>query len=234
MLPFENGSPAPQKPEGGNKPPKPYKIKIDGTMYEVQDHIITGQMILTLAQKTPESDYRVALKEHGNNMRPIGMDETVDLEEPGIEKFVTYHTGHSDGEEGPRGPFPFDLPLEDQDYSNRLSGHLECVLDGRKRWVLIHNFGVPDGYNVDKVTVAVMLPPGYPVSGPDMVYFFPALALSSGKKIHAADVIEVIKGVPYQRWSRHFLPNAPWRPGEDSLETYALMIRSWLEREVLR
>ena len=234
MTNIENGFPAPQKPEGGHKPPKPYKLKIDGTMYEVQDRFITGRTILALAHKTPESDYRVALKEHGNDMRPIGMDDIVDLEMPGIEKFVTYHTGHSDGEEGPKGPFPFDLPEEDEDYAIRLAGRLERVLDKSRHWVLIHDFQVPEGYNVEKVTAAVLLPQGYPICGPDMVYFYPSLVLDSGKRIHAADATEVIQGKTYQRWSRHFLPREPWRPGVDSLETYAFMIRGWLEREVKR
>lgn len=231
---FENGSPAPRKPEGGHKPFKPYKIKIDGKMFEVNERFITGRMVLMLAQRLPESDYGVGLKEHGNNMRPIGLDEKVDLEMPGIEKFVTYHTGHSDGEEGPVGPFPFELPAEDQDYSDRLSNRLERVLDGSNRWVLTHDFEVPEGYNVKKVTAAVLLPHGYPVCAPDMVYFFPALSLTSGKRIHAAEATQPINGKNYQRWSRHFLPNEPWRPGIDSLETYHLMIHGWLEREVTR
>lgn len=235
MLNVENGSPAPaQKPGNGPKPPKAYKLKIDGKMFDVQDRYVTGRDILVLAQKTPLCDYRVALQEHGHNMRPIGLDEAVDLETPGVEKFVTYHTGHSDGEEGPKGPFPFDLPEEDQDYANRLSDKLERVLDSGRRWVLLHEFPVPEGYNLTKVTAAVMLPVGYPQSAPDMVYFYPALSLSSGKKIHAAEATEAIQGKTYQRWSRHFTQQAPWRPGIDSLETYALMINGWLEREVTR
>lgn len=234
MIDIEKGSPVPEKPEVGHKPSKPYKIKIDGAMYEVQDRFITGHMILALTHKMPESDYRVALKEHGNNMRPIGLDESVDLEMPGVEKFVTYHTGHSDGEEGPKGPFPFELPEEDQNYTDHLSGRMERVLEGRKRWVLIHDFDVPEGYHQKKVTAAVLLPFGYPMCGPDMVYFFPALSLISGKQIHAAEATEVIQGKRYQRWSRHFLPKEPWRPGIDSLETYSFMIRGWLEREVTR
>lgn len=235
MVPFENGSPAPQqKPGNGPKPPKAYKLKIDGKMFDVQDRYVTGRDILVLAQKTPLTDFGVALQEHGHNMRTIGLDEAVDLEAPGVEKFVTYHTGHSDGEEGPKGPFPFALPAEDQDYASHISDDLELVLDGGRRWVLLHNFPVPEGYNLDKVTAAVLLPVGYPQSAPDMVYFYPALALTSGKKIHASEATETIQGQIYQRWSRHFLPQEPWRPGVDSLETYALMIRGWLEREVTR
>ena len=235
MSQFENGSPAPlQKPGNGPKPPKAYKIKIDGKMFDVQDRYITGRSILILAQKTPIADFGVALQEHGHNMRTIGLDEVVDLDAPGVEKFVTYHTGHSDGEEGPDGPFPFELPTEDQDYACRLSGSMERVLESGRRWVLLHNFHVPEGYNLDRVTAAVLLPVGYPQSAPEMVYFYPALSLTSGKKIRASEATETIRGEKYQRWSRHFLPQEPWRPGIDSLETYALMIRGWLEREVTR
>ena len=67
-----------------------------------------------------------------------------------------------------------------------------------------------------------------------MVYFYPVLSLNSGKKIHAAEARMTIQGKTYQRWSRHFTPSAPWRPEEDSLETYILMIQSWLRKEVLR
>ncbi len=234
MKQFDDGVPALNNLEKGHKPPKPYKIKIDGKMYEVVDRFITGREILTLAQKSPESDYKVGVKEHGHDVRIIGLDERVDLEMPGLEKFVTIHTGHTDGEEGPNGPFPFMLTSEDQDFAERQMGKLERVLDGTKRWVLIHDFAVPDGYNVDKVTAAIMLPPAYPMSGPDMVYFHPALVLNSGKKINAADATETIHGVVYQRWSRHFTQNERWRPDVDSLETYCFMIKGWLERELTR
>lgn len=235
MSQFENGSPAPQqKPGIGHKPPKAYKLKIDGKMFEVDNRYITGREILVLAQRAPVTQYEVGFKEHGHDIRVIGLDESVDLDRPGIEKFVTYPTGHTDGEEGPQGPFPFALTEEDQLFSDRHPGCVERVLEGNNSWVLIHDMDVPDGYNVDKVTAAVLLPIGYPSVGPDMVYFYPALSLISGKAIHAAEARETIQGLSYQRWSRHFTPQAQWRPEEDSLETYCLMIQGWLKREVTR
>lgn len=234
MVSFEKGSPAPQKPEGGHKPPKPYKIKIDGKMFEVEGRFITGREILILAKRSPLDQFEVGYKEHGHDIRVIALDEQVDLANPGVEKFVTYHTGHTDGEEGPQGPFPFAFTEEDQSFANRHAGQVERVVDGGNRWVLIHDLQVPEGYNVRMVTAAVILPNGYPMCGPDMVYFYPALSLNSGKKIHAAEARMTILGKSYQRWSRHFTPNAPWRPEEDSLETYCLMIQSWLRKEVLR
>lgn len=229
------GSPVPQKPEEGYKPSKPYKIKIDGKMFEVETRFITGRVILMMAQRTPLDQFEVGFKEHGNDIRVIGLDEQVDLANPGVEKFVTYHTGHTDGEEGPKGPFPFALTEEDQLFADRHGvGQVERVVEGGNHWVLIHDLPVPEGYNVDMVTAAVLLPSGYPLCGPDMVYFYPVLSLNSGKKIHAAEARMTIQGKTYQRWSRHFTPSAPWRPEEDSLETYILMIQSWLRKEVLR
>ena len=113
------GSPVPQKPEGGNKPSKPYKIKIDGTMFEVETRFISGREILALAQKSP-AQYEVGVKVHGHDVKVIGLDEVVDLEMPGLEKFITIQNGHIDGEEGPSGPFPFALTEEDQAYFRSL------------------------------------------------------------------------------------------------------------------
>lgn len=234
MSQFENGFPAPQqKPGHGPKPPKAYKIKIDGKMYEVEAQFITGREILALAQKSP-SQYDVGYKVHGHDVKIIGLDESVDLANPGLEKFITIQNGHTDGEEGPAGPFPFAFTEEDQSFADRHPGSVERVSEGNMNWVLIHDMDVPDGYNVSTVTAAIMLPVGYPTCGLDMVYFYPELSLTSGKTIHAAEARQTIQGKSYQRWSRHFTPQAPWRPGIDCLETYCAMIRGWLRREVTR
>ena len=231
MVQKQNGNPAPIKPEGGKKPSKPYKIKIDGIMFEVENRFITGREILALAHKSP-TQYDVGYKVHGHDVRIVGLDEVVDLEMPGLEKFITIQNGHIDGEEGPNGPFSFTE--EDRVFAEHHPGSIERVLEGNKHWVLIHDMAVPDGYNVSRVTAAVMIPPGYPVCGLDMVYFYPELKLSSGKSIHAAEARETIQEKSYQRWSRHFTPQAPWRPGIDCLETYYAMIQGWLKREVTR
>lgn len=233
MSQFSEGSPVPQKPDNGPKPPKPYKIKIDGIMYEVETRFISGRELLALAQKSP-NQYDVGYKVHGHDVKIVGLDERVDLANPGLEKFITIQNGHTDGEEGPSGPFPFALIEEDQAFAERHRGSIECIVDGNRHWVLIHDMDVPDGYNVSKVTAAVMLPTGYPICGLDMVYFYPELSLSSGKPIHAAEVRVTIQDKTYQRWSRHFTPQSPWRPGIDSLDTYYIMIQGWLRREVTR
>lgn len=233
MITNIDGSPSPKKTDKGHKPSKPNKIKIDGTMYEVAAQFITGREILTLAKKSP-SQYDVGYKVHGHDVMIIGLDESVNLANPGLEKFITIQNGHTDGEEGPAGPFPFAFTEQDQLFAERHPDSVERVMEGSMHWVLIHDMDVPEGYNVRKVTAAIMLPIGYPTCGLDMVYFYPELSLTSGKPIHAAEARQTIQGKSYQRWSRHFTPQAPWRPGVDCLETYYAMIQGWLRREVMR
>lgn len=127
MLKNENGSQASnQKPGQGPKPSRTYKIKIDGTMYEVQNRSITGRGLLELAKKTPIENFGVAIKLQGQNMKALEMDEVVDLEAPGLEKFVTYHIAHSDGE-GPQGPYVF------RTISVQCSGDTRSLLSGKDR-----------------------------------------------------------------------------------------------------
>ena len=57
MLPFDNGSPAPQKPEGGNKPPHPnkhYDFFVDGTKYRTEHMLLTGAQIKQIAHVPAE------------------------------------------------------------------------------------------------------------------------------------------------------------------------------------
>jgi hypothetical protein len=97
--------------------------------------------------------------------------------------------------------------------------------------VVVHEFALPTGYNVETASVNVRIDPGYPDTQIDMAYFSPALALTSGRSIGATSS-EVFDGKTWQRWSRHRTPANPWRPGVDSLGTHFALVQDWLEREV--
>ncbi len=124
----------------------------------------------------------------------------------------------------------FDLLPEDQKFLDDYGLPYETVVDG-SMWVLIHDFPTPEGYNHRKVTVAIRLETGYPVTGLDMVYFSPALQRTDGQAIGQSDVPQVIAGVTYQRWSRHRTDVNPWKPGVDDLGNHIFLIEDWLERE---
>jgi len=75
------------------------------------------------------------------------------------------------------------------------------------------------------------IPPSYPDDQIDMVYFYPALALTSGKAIGQLSPL-AFDGKQYQQWSRHRTAQNPWRPNLDNVCTHLLQVNNWLEREL--
>lgn len=127
----------------------------------------------------------------------------------------------------------FQLPEDDVLFLDQLEGDWETVNDGGMQWLLLHNFPVPFGYNLQNVRVAIKIEAGYPRTPLDMVYFFPSIARTDGKQINAVSS-QMIKGEAYQRWSRHRTPANPWREGIDDISTHVALISFWFEQEFLK
>ncbi|OIQ82484.1 hypothetical protein GALL_357400 [mine drainage metagenome] len=128
----------------------------------------------------------------------------------------------------------FELLPEDLEYLGSLGLEWETVQDdAQKRRLVIHGYPVPEGYNVDKVSVFVYLLPTYPDVQIDMAYFLPPLARKDRKPIGALSN-EVADGHAWQRWSRHRTPASQWRIGEDNLRTHMALVGSWLEQELAK
>jgi Prokaryotic E2 family E len=133
--------------------------------------------------------------------------------------------------EGPRRDFK--LPSSDVEYLNGLGLSWETVLDGKSRWLLIHNWQLPAGYNHATTSVALLIPDNYSDSQIDMVYFKPHLARTDTKGINALST-ETISGEVWQRWSRHRTVQNPWRPGSDDIASHLGLVDEWLRREFLK
>lgn len=88
-----------QKVNGKEKPPKAkkYVIRIDKVKYTVEVPSMTGRQILTLAEKTPPEQYKLTEKMHGGAAKTIGLDETVDFTEAGVERFMTLKRDQTEG-----------------------------------------------------------------------------------------------------------------------------------------
>lgn len=124
----------------------------------------------------------------------------------------------------------FSLPAEDMEWLEGCGLAYELVSEGGVLRVVLHNHPVPSGYNVVEVSVYVRIDPGYPDAQIDMAYFYPHLALSSGRAIGAISP-DPFDGKTWQRWSRHRTPTNPWRPGIDGLATHFALVDEWLQRE---
>ena len=123
----------------------------------------------------------------------------------------------------------FRLPEEDEEDLNARGLPWETILEGGSRWLLINDYKLPPGYDRATVSVALLIPPGYPDTQIDMVYFFPGL--SNGRFINALSA-QAIDGKAWQRWSRHRTAQNPWRPGLDGVSTHLGCVDDWLAREV--
>lgn len=106
----------------------------------------------------------------------------------------------------------------------------EAVLEGTAQWIILHEFDIPSGYNIQRASVAVQLVAGYPGAPLDMAYFLPHLARADNKPINALSPHQ-FDGKVWQRWSRHRNGTNPWIEGEDNLATHMAYVESWLRDE---
>jgi hypothetical protein len=127
----------------------------------------------------------------------------------------------------------FDLPTMDVEHLEARGSAWETVAEGGVRWLILHDFTVPSGYDRARVQAALRIEPNYPDVEIDTVYFHPPLARSDGGPIRATHP-QALDGRQWQRWSRHRTPEGPWRPGEDDLASHLVLVEHWLKRELGR
>lgn len=127
----------------------------------------------------------------------------------------------------------FQLPEDDTNFLQGLGLIWETITENRMQWLIVYDYPVMDGYNIQKVAVAIKIDTGYPRTQLDMAYFYPALNRQDGKPINAI-CNQSIDGKQFQRWSRHRTPANPWREGIDDLSTHFALINFWFEQEFIK
>lgn len=81
------------------RPPKTrkgYRVKINGEAFVILCPVVTGREVLEIANLPPQK-YKLWLKARGERPRKIGLDEKVDLTQPGIEKFKALPCDQTEG-----------------------------------------------------------------------------------------------------------------------------------------
>lgn len=76
---------------------KSYKYMVRNQPFETTSQFITGREVLESAGLLPVTQYKLDLKMKGNRYREVGLDEQVDLSDPGIEKFTYISRTQSEG-----------------------------------------------------------------------------------------------------------------------------------------
>ena len=120
----------------------------------------------------------------------------------------------------------------DEAHLDALGCKWETVVSEGRRWLLIHDYQLPVGFNRSSTLLALDIPPSYPGAEIDMFYFNPPLDLAGGGGIPSTHITATINGIVYQGWSRHRGPQSPWKPATDNVITHLGLVEGALHKEV--
>lgn len=123
--------------------------------------------------------------------------------DPGIERFMTIPNEVTEGDAAPPR-MQFNLLPADRIFLDSLGLRWEALAEGGIKAVLIYNWSLPNGYNVNVADVHVRLKPGYPDTQIDMAYFSPSLTRADNLGIGGLSMCS-LDGRHWQQWSTHYL-----------------------------
>ncbi len=83
------------------------KVKIDDEVYKFDDPIVSGRQLLLTAGKKPIEEHLLYFIDSNKILEDIGLEESIDLRERGIERFITFESDRS---------FRFELDSQRQDW----------------------------------------------------------------------------------------------------------------------
>jgi len=205
-------------------------LNVHGVMLTLTKPTIVASDALVQAGFDPK-DWRIMLKVAGSPAVPIGRDDVVDLRTPGIEKLRLIKDDVNNGEAPPQPERAFALLTVDEAHLDRLGLRWETVNEGQRRFLLIHNYAIMAGYNVDRVVLALEIPPDYPGAAIYGLFTYPPLKLTSGRQIPNPRPDSEIRGQIYSGWSRYRVP-IQWNADVDNVVTQLALVELALAKEV--
>lgn len=202
-----------------------YLIKVNRLKYKVNTEKITREEILKLVEKDPNT-HRLRMFTKGGKII-LEPNQEIDLTKCGVERFVYEALDCTEG-------FLLEevtvFTDTDKNFLASIENKVEIIKNNNLNWVVIRSLEIPKGYNVKKADVALLIPPHYPTTQLDMIYFHPALRRTDGKQIKALSV-QPIEGKNYQRWSRHRNSSNKWDSEIDDIQSHLDLMFNCLEAE---
>ncbi|MDE2600618.1 MAG: multiubiquitin domain-containing protein [Rhodocyclaceae bacterium] len=209
-----------------------WKLNVQGVVLELFAPIIVVREALVEAGFNPDQGWHIFLKIVGQQKQPVELTTVIDLRTPGIEKLRLTPKDVNNGEASVVPCRTFALLDVDEAHLNRLGLKWETLVEAERRWLLLHDYPLPDGYTVSHSKVALEVPPTYPGAQIYGFYAYPPLALSSGRVIASTQLRGVLLGVEYHGWSRNRGPAAPWDANADNVVTQLALVDAALAKEV--
>lgn len=209
-----------------------WKLNVQGVLLTLTSPIVVVKDALAQAGFDPDKGWIAILKRKGEAKLQVALTDTIDLTLPGIEKLRLTPAQINNGEAHNVPRREFVLLEKDETHLEERSLYWETFMDAGRRWLLLRNFVLPDGYNAPVVDIAIEVPPTYPRSEIDMFHCYPHLALKSGRPIPQTSVQTSIGGRSFQRWSRHLNGQTRWNPATDSVMTHLAVVEAAILKEV--
>lgn len=207
-------------------------LNVHGVRITSEQPTILASEAMLAAGFNPAEGWILILKVKGEPKQSITVNDVIDLTKPGIEKLRLTPAEINNGEAAMGLRADFALLEKDAAYLNALGIKWETLIDDRRRWLIIRDYLLPEGYNHEVVDVAIEVPASYPDAAIDMFYCNPPLKLTSGTVIAQTSSHVSISGINYQRWSRHLNGATRWNPMTDSVITQMAVVEESLLREV--
>ena len=209
-----------------------WKLNVHGVVIDVPTSTITVEAAMKQAGFDISQGWHVFLKVRGEPKRELGLADVVDLEEPGVEKLRLMPKNVDNGEAPQTPRRDFALLDTDTEYLARLKRKWETIVEGERRWLVIHLFPLPSGYTATATMLALEIPETYPGAAIYGFYAYPPLALASGRAIPRTQLRGCIFGLDFHGWSRHRGNTAPWDPAKDNVVTHLGLVEAALTKEV--
>ena len=206
-------------------------LKINGVAITSNTPCILASDAITKAGFNASDSWDLILRVKDQPKKIIAITDHIDLSQPGIEKLRVVQKCINNGEKKLPGRAEFILLNKDEAYLDQLGINYETFFHSNKRWLVLLDYPLPEGYNHPKTDIAIDIPTNYPTSMIDMFYCYPNLAMTNGTQIPATTVKIDIENKSFQRWSRHLGRGRPWNPVSDSVMTHVSLIEESLLRE---
>ncbi|RWA52298.1 hypothetical protein AU476_18265 [Cupriavidus sp. UYMSc13B] len=166
-----------------SQPPAPqsWKIKVQGVTLDYDHPMVKVGDAMTRAGFDPKKAWHIYLLVSGEPKQEVSVEYIVDLRTPGIEKIRLMQRNVDNGEgQLPEARRLFKLLAVDHQYLEGLGLQWETVLEGDRRWLLIHDYALPKGFSPQKAMLALDIPKDYPAAQIDMFYFAPFVGRTDG------------------------------------------------------
>lgn len=211
---------------------KSWKLNVQGVLLTMSSPFVIVKDALAQAGFDPNAGWIAILKRKGEPKTQVRLTDQIDLRVPGIEKLRLTPAQINNGEVHTALRREFALLEKDEVYLNERGFKWETFVDGGRRWLLVREYALLDGYDHTVVDIAIDIPPSYPRAEIDMFHCHPHLALKSGRSIGETSGRTRIDARTFQQWSRHLNGVTRWNPNTDSVMTHIAVVEAALLKEI--